>query len=316
MNVLSLFDGISCGQIALERAGFKVKNYYASEVYDKAIQVTQQNYPNTKQLGDVTKIDKEVISKLPEIDLLIGGSPCQGFSYAGKQLNFDDPRSKLFFEYVRILKEVSPTYFLLENVRMKKEFQDVISEQLGVEPIVINSRLMSGQLRHRLYWTNIPDITQPKDLKITLQDLLTSGYTERDKARCLLEGDSRPLITPAKMFHRHYQQGFHTLVFKDKQHYLDCASHYEEHFKGKGVKGIDSYTGDLSVYDGVRYLNQVELERLQTMPQGYTKGLTRNQTAGVLGDGWTVDVITHMFKNIKSNSDKTTYKNDKNLVIA
>ena len=142
MNVLSLFDGMSCGQIALQKLGIQVDNYFASEIDKHAIKVAKHNFPNTVHLGDVTQVKA---SDLPKIDLLIGGSPCQGFSFAGKQLNFEDPRSKLFFEFVRLLKECKPEYFLLENVRMKKDYQDIISEHLGVEPILINSALMSAQ---------------------------------------------------------------------------------------------------------------------------------------------------------------------------
>ena len=152
LNVLSLFDGMSCARIALQRAGIKVENYFASEIDKHAIQVTQHNYPNTIQIGDVTKVK---VSDLPKIDLLCGGSPCQGFSFAGKQLNFDDPRSKLFFEFVRLKNECNPTYFLLENVKMKKEYEDIITEYLGVKPIEICSSLFSAQQRKRLYWTNI-----------------------------------------------------------------------------------------------------------------------------------------------------------------
>ena len=152
LNVLSLFDGMSCGQIALERAGIKVNNYFASEIDKYAIQVAKHNYPNIQHIGDVTQVKS---TQLPKIDLCIGGSPCQGFSFAGKQLNFDDPRSKLFFEFVRLLKECNPKYFLLENVKMKKEWQDIISKELGVEPIEICSSLFSAQQRKRLYWTNI-----------------------------------------------------------------------------------------------------------------------------------------------------------------
>ena len=147
MNVLSLFDGMSCGQLALQKTGIKVDQYYAAEIDKYAIQIAQKNFPNTIQLGDVTQVKA---ANLPTIDLLIGGSPCQGFSFAGKQLNFDDPRSALFFEFVRLLKECKPKYFLLENVRMKKEYQNVITEYLGVEPILINSSLMSAQNRQRL----------------------------------------------------------------------------------------------------------------------------------------------------------------------
>lgn len=151
MNVLSLFDGISCGRVALERAGIQVDKYYASEIDKHAMFVSNNNYPDTIQLGDITKINS-----LENIDLLIGGSPCQGFSLAGKQLAFDDPRSKLYFEYERLLEETNPKYWLLENVRMKQEHEDVISSRLGVKPIKINSNKVSAQNRERLYWTNIP----------------------------------------------------------------------------------------------------------------------------------------------------------------
>ena len=167
--VLSLFDGMSCGQLALQKLGIKVKQYYAAEIDKHAIQVTQHNFPNTIQLGDVTKV---FAKDLPKIDLLIGGSPCQGFSFAGKQLAFDDPRSKLFFEFVRLKNECNPTYFMLENVKMKKEYQDVITEHLGVEPIEINSNLLSAQNRKRIYWTNIPGVTIPNDKGILLKDIV------------------------------------------------------------------------------------------------------------------------------------------------
>jgi DNA (cytosine-5)-methyltransferase 3A len=160
---------MSCGQIALNRAGIKYENYFASEIDKYAIKVTQHNYPNTIQLGSVIDVKG---SDLPKIDLLFGGSPCQGFSFAGKQLNFEDPRSKLFFEFVRLVKECNPTYFLLENVKMKKEYQDIITEHLGVEPIEINSNLVSGQNRKRIYWTNIPNVTQPNDKCILLKDIV------------------------------------------------------------------------------------------------------------------------------------------------
>ena len=182
MNVLSLFDGMSCTQIALQKLGIIPTKYFASEIDQYAMKVTQTNFPDTVQLGDVTKVNAD---DLPEIDLLIGGSPCQGFSFAGKRLNFDDPRSKLFFEYVRLLKALKPKYFLLENVRMKQESQDVISEQLGVQPIVLNSNLVSAQNRHRLYWTNIPVDGLPEDRGIKLRDILEHGYTDREKSHCV-----------------------------------------------------------------------------------------------------------------------------------
>lgn len=174
MNVLSLFDGISCGRVALERAEVCVDNYFASEIDKNAIKVAQHNYPDTVQIGDVTKV-KGI--DLPNIDLLMGGSPCQGFSFSGKQLNFNDPRSALFFEFVRLKKEVNPKWFLLENVVMKQEYQDVISEHLNVRPLKLNSRLTSAQNRVRLYWTNIP-ITEPTDSGIKLSDIIE--YTDME----------------------------------------------------------------------------------------------------------------------------------------
>jgi DNA-cytosine methyltransferase len=172
MNVLSLFDGISCGQVALQRAGIKVDNYFASEIDKYAIQVTMKNFPDTIQLGSILDIKAE---DLPQIDLFIGGSPCSGFSVAGKGLNFEDPQSKLFFEYVRLLKECKPKYFLLENVKMKKEWQNIISEYMGVQSIEINSSLVSAQNRKRLYWTNIPFMGQPEDRGILLRDILENA---------------------------------------------------------------------------------------------------------------------------------------------
>lgn len=188
ITVLSLFDGMSCGQLALQRAGIKVNQYYASEIDKYAIKVTQKNFPNTIQLGDVTKIKG---SDLPKIDLIIGGSPCQGFSFAGKKLNFKDERSKLFFEFVRLINECNPKWFFLENVKMKKEHELVISKYMKVAPIEINSALVSAQNRVRLYWTNInekpyglfgdmmPDIPQPKDKGILLKDILESDVPEK-----------------------------------------------------------------------------------------------------------------------------------------
>jgi len=184
LKVLSLFDGMSCGQLALQRLGIEVDTYYASEIDKYAIQVTQANFPKTIQVGDVCELKAE---DYQDVDLILAGSPCQGFSFAGKQLAFDDPRSALFFEFIRLLKEIKPKYFLLENVKMKQQFQDVITEQVSacypdfeggdlfgsqIKPILINSALLSAQNRQRLYWTNIPNIEQPKDKGIVLRDIL------------------------------------------------------------------------------------------------------------------------------------------------
>lgn len=188
LNVLSLFDGMSCGQLALQKAGIKVNQYYAAEIDKYAIQVTQKNFPNTIQLGDVTKVKG---ADLPKIDLIIGGSPCQGFSFAGKGLNFEDERSKLFFEFVRLINECKPKWFFLENVKMKKEHELVISQYMKVAPIEINSALVSAQNRVRLYWTNInekpyglfgdmmADIPQPKDKGILLKDILETDVPDK-----------------------------------------------------------------------------------------------------------------------------------------
>ena len=179
MKILSLFDGMSCGQLAIDRIGIKNYTYYASEIDKYAIQIAKKNFPNTIHIGDVTAISP---GNLPKIDLLIGGSPCQGFSFAGKQLAFDDPRSKLFFEYVRLFKELKPKYFLLENVRMKKEYLDIISEYLGVKPVLINSSLFSAQNRQRYYWTNIPFKKNIIDKGIVLKDILEEGFNTEDES--------------------------------------------------------------------------------------------------------------------------------------
>lgn len=301
MTVLSLFDGMSCGRIALERAGINVDAYYSSEIKDYAIKIANINYPKDEKnrLGDITKI-KSV--DLPNIDLLIGGSPCQDFSQANKErLGDKGLKSGLFYEYIRILREVKPKYFLLENVRMKKEHQNIVSLEMGCEPIVINSELLAPHLRHRLYWTNIPDIQVPINRELKLNDFLVNGYSDRDKARTLLESDSRPLSTPIKMAHRYWNTGFTTLIFKSESHYHETKEHFDLHFKGKSALEINRLIigMDLSIYNGLRYMNNRERESCQTVPPGYTDALTQNESACILGDGWTVDVIAHILKYIK-----------------
>lgn len=286
MNILSLCDGMSCCHIALDRAGIPVKEYYAAEIKEIGIRVTKDNYPNTIHIGDVNKISyKDGVLytengnyNVGKIDLVAFGSPCQSFSQAMKthmRVGLKDKeRSGLFLECYRILKEVNPKWFLLENVAsMKKEDRDFLSECMGVQPIRINSKLVSPALRDRLYWTNIPNVTQPEDKHITLQSILTSGYTDREKARALLVSDSRPLTDKKRMMHRYRDTGFTTIIWEEK--------------------GND---------DSVRYMNQTELERCQNVPEGYTKCLTRNEAANVLGDGWTVDVIAHIFKNLTTQN--------------
>lgn len=295
---------MSCGQIALDKLNVEVDKYYASEIKEDAIRVTQQNYPNTIQVGDIKELSGD---QLPEIDLLMGGSPCQNLSIAmaiEHRNGLKGDKSSLFYEYYRLLHEVKPKYFLLENVgSMRKDDRDVITKLLGVKPIKVNSKLVSAQLRNRLYWTNIPNIVQPKDKNIKLNDVLTEGWSDREKARCLLESESRPLTTPIKMFHRYYATGFTTLIFKSEKHYQSCVEHYNKYFKGMSAKEIDNqiknYNINLSVYGGVRYLSQIELEKLQTAPSGYTNILDRNSAAGLLGDGWTVDVVAHILSHME-----------------
>jgi len=271
MKVLSLFDGISCGRIALERAGIKVDKYYASEIKENAIIVSLDNYPDIIQLDDINDIIGTE-DYLKDIDIIIFGSPCQDLSIAMKnRQGLKGTKSSLFFEAVRLLNIIKPKYFLMENVaRMSKEDKNIITNVLGVEPIRINSKLVSAQLRDRLYWTNIPNVTQPKDKNIKLKDILTSGYTDREKARAILESESRPCVNKEKLVRRYRTTGFGTVVFEDEKLTTESA----------------------------RVLNQTELERLQTLPNNYTKKLNRNKAAGVIGDGWTVDVIAHIFSFI------------------
>jgi DNA (cytosine-5)-methyltransferase 3A len=298
-NVLSLFDGASCGQIALNDANISFENYYASEIKPHAIATTQENFPGTIQLGDVTKW-REWNINWADVDLLIGGSPCQNLSGANKNITgLAGLKSKLFYTYVDILNHVRAinpdVKFLCENVKMPKQDQDIFDMLLGASAININSEIFTAQLRNRLYWTNIPVDPIPTMPDVLLQEALDYGYTDRRKARCLLESDSRPLSTPVKMFHRYFATGFTTLIFKDEQHYLDCKKHYTENYKGLAAKDIVC-TSD--VYDGVRYLNQNELERMQAVPNGFTKSLSRNDAACLTGDGWTVSVIAYLFKNL------------------
>ena len=305
MKVLSLFDGMSCGRLALDRANISVEKYYASEIDKYAIKVAQANYPNTVQLGDVTKW-KEWDIDWSSIDLLIGGSPCQGFSFAGKQLAFDDPRSALFFVYVDILnhiKSVNPSVrFMLENVRMKKEYLDVISEQLGVEPVFINSALVSAQNRQRYYWCNW-EVLQPEDKGIVLADIIQEGFVDRDKSFCI---------------DANYYKGGSLKNYLEKKRRQIALSQSENRLmvlqkaRGKnpgGFRAIDGKTPSLPssswehnnhLTDGQIYrkLTPIECERLQTVPDNYTNHVSNTQRYKMLGNGWTVDVIAHIFKSM------------------
>ena len=279
INVLSLFDGMSCGQIALNRLGIKVSKYYASEIDKAPIKVTQHNYPDTIQVGDVTKVKGD---DLPQIDLLIGGSPCQGFSFAGKKLNFEDPRSILFFEFVRLLDECKPTYFLLENVKMKKEWQDVISDLLGVQPMRINSSKFTAAKRDRLYWTNIPNISEPIDKEISF-DEINSNIDE------WLEPKRIEKIAAWKAQQKPLKNA--TLIGSKSK--LPCLT----------ARGYNQYhSGMILITDGekYRYLTNEEAEMAQGVPVGYTSICNDRERSHMLGNGWTVDVIAHIFSPLKN----------------
>ena len=296
MNVLSLFDGMSCGQIALERAGINVSKYYAAELDKYAIKVTQANYPNTIQLGDVTKW-REWDIDWAGVDLLIGGSPCQGFSFAGKQLAFDDPRSKLFFVYVDILNHIrkhNPSVkFMLENVKMKKEYLDVISEQLGVQPVFINSALVSAQNRQRYYWTNIENIEQPKDKGILLKDILEDNISK------LRPCELREFKTDSICHHAATAidiKGNECIkrVYADSGKAPTLTTMGGGHREPKVLCGV--MTKESAFY---RKLTPLECERLQTVPDNYTAHVSNTQRYKMIGNGWTVDVIAHIFNSIE-----------------
>ena len=388
MNVLSLFDGMSCGQLALQRIGAKVNNYFASEIDPYAIKIAKKNFPNMVHVGDVTNVMKGIpIDKVKddcllemmatEIDLILAGSPCQGFSFAGKQLNFDDPRSKLFFEFIRIVNNINTrkaqlgkpqVKFLLENVRMKKESQDVITKALGVEPMLINSALVSAQNRNRLYWTNIPNVTQPQDKGIVLSDILEDlpfdeppNYlkgkwcgrvrgdlvksVDDDKAHCLTasmwkgqiptfvkskkpiqvgvasdikgydiikrvyspQGKS-PTLTTMQGGHREPKVAIGRIVNrrldengtrKDDQLQLPFTRQLEVSADTKSNCLTTVQKDNVVVSENLyRKLTPLECERLQTLPDNYTEGVSKTQRYKMIGNGWTVDVITHILKEI------------------
>ena len=324
MNVLSLFDGISCGQIALERAGITVDNYYASEIDKNAITVTMFNYPETIQLGDIRNVDTK---NLPKIDLLIGGSPCTNFSSSGKRNGMTtkdkivldslekylmlkeecefEGYSYLFWEYVRILKEIKPKYFLLENVKMNLKWEKIITDTLGVEPIEINSNLVSAQNRVRLYWTNIPNVTQPKDKCISLVDILeTDMYINPAAVR------GRQL-NKATIVGRRLNEYGHREDYNMKIPYTQCLEVRETNTNKSnclttvakdnvltplGVgRHPDVYKNNLPY----RYYTRLEYERLQTLPEGYTNSISESSAKKAIGNGWTVDVIVHILRGLK-----------------
>ena len=273
MNVLSLFDGMSCGQIALERAGIKVDNYFASEIDEKAIIITQHNYPKTKQIGSV--LDVKGID-LPKIDLLFGGSPCQSFSSFGNGTGFNG-KSGLFWEFVRVLKEVNPKYFMLENVNMKQEWKDVISKELGVKPIAFNSNLVSAQNRDRIYWTNIKfDLPECKEIKYI--DVLDNLPFRELKPFMFSKWGDKMRIDKGVNW-----------IGNDKSNCLTTKNCHTNQYLLNEDKSL------------MRLMNANEFERLQTVPENYTNFVSNTERYRMLGNGWTVDVVAHIFKNLKTN---------------
>lgn len=395
INVLSLFDGMSCGRIALDRIGIKVNKYYASEIDKYAMKVSKENWDDITQLGDVNLIKQWYEdNEKPSIDLMLMGSPCQGFSNASKdKLNFEHPQSKLFFVAVEIMKLVKPKYFLLENVKMKKEWQDIISSYMGVEPIKINSALVSAQSRNRLYWTNIPNVSEPKDKGIVLKDILDdnlefsenySNYlnsswgdkkktamvksTEDKKSHCLtasmwkgqiptwikkpirigtadtinghdilkrvysIEGKSPTLNTcsggnrepkiidvnatrevrteEGKRIRRENKK-----LGRDYNPFRAKKTVIKDDGKSNALIPSSIYsTNKIRIQDEEKFvwrkLSATECEALQTVPRNYTQSVSNTQRLKMLGNGWTVDVICHILKNINQNQKEENHEND------
>ena len=379
MNILSLFDGMSCGQQALERVGIKVDNYFASEIDKYAITVTMANYPNTKQLGSVTQVDGY---SLPKIDILIGGSPCQSFSFAGKRKGMStkdeqeiltlehylelksqeyefEGQSYLFWEYMRLLNEVKPKYFLLENVMMGEKWEKILSKAIGVNPIMINSSLVSAQNRQRLYWTNIgmkpsglfgdleSTIEQPKDLGILLKDVLEYEVDEKyflsEKTIATITRHKNKIISEKenpkqsctihanyfKMGGRDQQYIVHNMMPRSsksgkggtghltredgKTYCLDTGITNAVEIIATQIGNSEKFGNSINdngkaftirrcnpngiiINNKIRRLTPLECERLQTVKDGYTAHVSDSQRYKMLGNGWTVDVIAHIFK--------------------
>lgn len=293
MKVLSLFDGISCGRVALDRLGTSVREYHASEIERNAIKISQKNYPDIKHIGDVKEITNLGYG-VGYFDLLIGGSPCQDLSNykydRGEVRGLDGEKSNLFYYFVKALKELRPKYFLLENVAsMQKKWVDVISQELGVEPIMINSNLVCAAERKRLYWTNIPNIIQPEDKKINLKDI----------------------VLPAEQIPEKYWYSKYDVVYNGSDKKVEATILLNGHRQAKEVYNLknkcntllcDGNGGNLvkKVYQNgkVRKLTPLEYERLQTLPDNYTDGVSDSARYTAIGNGWTVDVIAHILSFI------------------
>ena len=337
MNVVSLFNGMNTGRQALENVGIKVNKYYSSEIKPYAIELTQHHFPDTIQVGDVTKW-KEWDIDWKSIDLILSGSPCQDLSAAGKRAGINGSRSSLFFVFIEILnhiKTLNPNVlFLQENVGSASKLDvGIMSRALGVYPVRINSKLVTAQLRDRYYWSNIKtketmfdivtDIPQPKDLGIMFKDIVTGGNVDTDKHTCLKESDSRPPTSQEALKHRNETTGMLTLIYEENNE-LRCKTNTERGYdivtendcidlsfpksttrRGRVTKGkspclMESTNNLYSYKDGiVRTVNKVEMCRLQGFPDNYCDILTTAKAGSLLGDGWTLPIIEHIFNFIE-----------------
>ena len=354
MRVLSLFDGISCGQLALQRANVPVEVYYASEIDKYAIQITQKNFPNTIQLGDVNKID--FTKFIGKIDMVIGGSPCQDLSIAKQdRKGLKGERSGLFYKFVEAIRIIKPKYFLLENVAsMSKGDKEIITKEFKAYPVMINSALVSAQQRKRMYWCNW-HVNQPKDKGIVLKNILESGQTPDEKSRAIISSIGR--TTEREYFRKNQgQMAFESIMcvpegtkkgyaeikqnecvdltqlssqtrrgrsMVDKSNCLTCQSQFYQYIgqirkrqqsekvysvKNKSISGVGvTNLTTIDLPDGeylIRKLSPIECERLQTLPDNYTEGISDTQRYKTIGNGWTVDVIAHIFRNIGQEKEK------------
>jgi len=283
MNILSLFDGISCGRVALERAGIPVNKYYASEIDKTAIKISQSNHSDIDLIGDVHNLQSW---SLPQIDLLIAGSPCQNFSRGAtlsnkKRTGLKGDRSNLFWKFLEAKHKFNSKYFLLENVVMPKEHEEIITMSLGVEPIKINSKLVSFQNRERLYWTNIPNVCPPENKNISFQ-----SYKDSDFDYC---AQFKVNQTPSriKMWGNGIDGNCPNVTHREK---INCLTLKQDRRRNSGLIEFDGFC---------RFLTRRELELAQTLPIGYTDCVSYNQACKAIGNGWTVDVIAHILGHLK-----------------
>ena len=348
MTVLSLFDGISCGRLALEKAGIPIDSYYASEIESNAIKVAKHNFPDTIEIGDICKVSYEDgilhaqngAHDVGHIDLLIGGSPCTNFSSIGyangmtsgnveikslaQYLDLKnnnavfEGQSYLFWEFVRLLNEIKPDYYLLENVVMAKKWEEIISSNIGVQPLRINSSLLSAQNRPRLYWTNIPNVIEPMDKGISLEKILSKDADESDVFHCLTVQRSFPRMMKKYGYIPERFNAYNASQIKDKGCALSRGSMVTSSCATllfvKCKNGLHSVKNGIldgeyktKLSDGkynIRRLSLLECERLQTLPDNYTAvlGVSNQKRNEIIGNAWTVDVIAHIFSFLQEEN--------------